>query len=328
MDCMDIPFNDLSLTQLIQLQEDLRRAITSRFARSVALVFSDVVGSTAYFERFGAAAGRGLLQRHLDFLDGVMAPFRGRVVDTAGDGAFCVYPSALMAVTAMMELQEMVARDNLDQVPEHHLTLRIGVHWGSVLTDDEIVTGDAVNLAARIASAAEPGEIRVSDDTFQQLPPAFKFRCRTLPPQALKGIPDPVETHLLEWRDPRLFSQRVRFEETGREVELPPLPVIRFGRLGEYEGQTANDIVLSHPDPNSHRRISRWHFELRRGLDGFRIKRRSRAMTTVDGEPVPMESEVLVRPGARIRVSEVLTVLLLPHEDDSSFLDGQTVWAE
>ena len=80
--------NTLSMTELIRLQDVLSKALVRRFEKRLALVFTDVVGSTPYFARFGDEAGRKLQQRHFDLLNAVIAPEGGRMIDTAGDGAF------------------------------------------------------------------------------------------------------------------------------------------------------------------------------------------------------------------------------------------------
>src|SRR5687768_15534033 len=78
--------NNLGLTQIIQLQNHLSRVLRQRFERERALVFTDVVGSTAYFQQFGNEAGRRLVQRHLDLVAWAVERTGGRIVDTAGDG--------------------------------------------------------------------------------------------------------------------------------------------------------------------------------------------------------------------------------------------------
>lgn len=304
-------FDGLSLTQLIQIQDELQREIRERFEHEVCLVFTDVVGSTAYFERFGDAAGRALLQRHLDLLQQVLPASDGRVVDTAGDGAFCVFPRLLPAVVALTDLMALVASDNARRGAEHHLALRVGLHLGAVLTDGALVTGDAVHLAARVAGTAEAGGIHLTLGTLAQLPAALRVRCRPLEPVRLKGFADPVALAALEWRDPRLFPTRLRFEETGLETDLPGRDLVRFGRLAEHDGRPANDVVLTHPDPEVLRRISRWQFELHRRPDGLFLRNVSRAVTEVDGQPVAQGEDVQVRPGQVVRLSSVLSLRLL-----------------
>src|SRR5205814_1103405 len=122
-----------------------------RFSHRRALAFSDVVGSTSYFTRFGDVAGRALQQRHLDAIDKALPLGDGRVVDTAGDGAFLCFPDTSGAARALVAIEKTIARQNIGQPVDHRLMTRIGLHWGPVLTDGTIVTGDAVNFCSRIA---------------------------------------------------------------------------------------------------------------------------------------------------------------------------------
>ncbi len=324
---MSIDYSSLSLTDFIALQEEISRELRQRFEKRLALVFADVVGSTAYFERYGAAAGTGLLQRFYRLLEECMAPYMGRLVDTAGDGAFVTFTQALLAAVAMIDLQNKVMADNEQVAPEHRLSLRIGIHYGLVLTDGEVVRGDAVNLAARICSACEPDEIRVSEELAYTLPPNLRLRCRTLPAQELKGIPQPVTLSRLEWRDPAIFPSRVQVRETGQQHDIPNGETVRFGRLDVHQGRPANEVVLSHPDPAQARRISRWQFELRRRSDGYQLVPVSRAPTELDGQVVPMGQQRALRAGSTVKLSRVLTLDFLAEELDTSM--GATIaWDE
>lgn len=76
--------------------------------------------------------------------------------------------------------------------------------------------------------------------------------------------------------------------------------------------------MLSHTDPIVTQRISRWHFELHRRVDGYHLKPVSRALTEVNGERVKMGEPVLVRPGGSIRLSRVLTLTLEGEDADES----------
>ena len=107
-DCaMTTPFDpaSLSMTEIIRLQTVLSQELTRRFERKAALAFTDVVDSTRYFAQFGDEAGRRLQQLHLDLLEKAIDG-DGRIVDTAGDGAFISFPSAMAAVGAMVALQQ------------------------------------------------------------------------------------------------------------------------------------------------------------------------------------------------------------------------------
>ena len=301
----------LTMTEIIRLQNQLQQELTRRFERQMLLVFTDIVGSTPYFARFGDAAGRQLQQLHFDLLGHCFGPVQGRIVDTAGDGAFCAFPSADAAVRGLINLQQRMAQENAARGRQHQMQLRMGMHWGPVLSDGVAVSGDAVNLCARVASSSDPGEIRMTRPVFQELGPMLRLMCRTLGSVMLKGVAAPVEVLALDWRDASLFPRRLRIEETGEEITLPQQDIVSFGRLPEHDGQRANDVVLSHPEPELSRQISRWHFELRRVPEGLRVRALSDNGTEIDGVMAARGMDVPVVSGTRIRVAEVLTLCLV-----------------
>lgn len=298
---------NLSLTEILTLQNDLSRMLQRRFGAQRALVFTDVVGSTNYFQAHGDEAGRRLLQRHNDLIAEKAELFKGRVIDTAGDGAFSAFPNPHLAAEALIALFEDVARENLDYPFQHQLQVRAGLHHGAVLTDGEIVTGDSVNVSARVASLSEPGEIRVSRSAFDQFPAGLRARCGRFRTDNLKGVAHPVESMVLHWRNPALFPTSVLVAETGKSHPLPlDMDLIRFGRLDFFNGEPANEVVLTHSDTDALRKVSRWHFELRRLPNGFRLRQLSKAGVTVNGKSVTAGEDIALPPGATVVVSGVL----------------------
>ena len=312
------PLDQLSMTEIIRLQNLLQQELTRRFEHRMLLLFSDTVGSTPYFARFGDAAGRQLQQLHYDLLEQGTRPFQGRIVDTAGDGAFLVFTDAEAAARAVAAVQRLVSDANLARARAHQIQLRMGMHWGPVLTDGTAVSGDSVNLAARVAASAAPGEVRLTREVFQELGSVTRVQCHSLGVVELKGVAQPVEVLTLDWRDRSRFPTHLRVEETGDVIELPPLDTITFGRLREHEGMPANDVVLAHPDPLLARHISRWHFELRRGFEGYCLRCLSETLTEVNGQVAPKGQDVPIRAGDRIRLADVLTLVALQTASDAA----------
>lgn len=305
-----IDFSALSMTEIIRLQNQLQQELTRRFERHVALVFSDIVGSTPYFARFGDAAGHQLQQLHFDVLNRCLASRGGKVIDTSGDGAFVTFPTVNAATDALIEFQQSISRENATRAREHQLQVHIGIHWGPVLTDGTVVSGDAVNLCSRVAASAGKGEIWLTREAFQELAAVHRLNCRALGAHEFKGVVREIEVFTLDWRDHTLFPTRLKIEETEEEITLPQQDIITFGRLADHEGTAANDVVLTLPDAMKTRQISRWHFELRRHADGFHVRTVSSSPTEVDGKLVDKSEEVVVRPGSQIRVAQVLTLTL------------------
>jgi predicted ATPase len=187
--------------------------------RLVAVMFTDMVGYTALLqtdeqrgvekrERYVAA-----LERHHDDLGGT-------IVQRLGDGSMSMFPSALAAVQAATAVQQELAAQD---VPA-----RIGIHVGEVIVEPERLTGDAVNIAARIESFAVPGGVMLSDDAYAQLRnrsdvsvvPHGRFRLKNvgrpfeLYSLAADGlvIPDP---DLLEGKGERLAALSGSLPEAG-----------------------------------------------------------------------------------------------------------------
>jgi hypothetical protein len=164
----------------------------------------------------------------------------------------------------------------------------------------------------------------VTAAAFQELSAPLRARCRAMPAADLKGIARPIDTLSLEWRDARLFPKLVRVEETGEVCVLPNQDLIGFGRLQEKDGKVANDIVLALPDATTTQKISRWHFELRRLADGFRLRQLSPQATEVDGRALAAGEEADVRPGAVVRLSGVITLTFLGERATGRPADVET----
>jgi class 3 adenylate cyclase len=309
---MDLDLEHLDLTEIIRLQNRLSEVLRRRFTKSLALCFTDIVGSTPYFALHGDEAGHRLQQRHFDLVDRAFLPRGGRVVDTSGDGAFSVFPEVEAAAGALTELFRLLHDDNAGRSREDQLQVRAGLHWGDVLTNGDVVSGEAVNLCSRVAQTGGSAEIRLTQQAMRELPNSLKLRCLLLPPMPLKGIPGVVEVLTLAWQDRSLFPVRVHIQETGHELPLPEQDTISFGRLAHGEsGLAGNDVVLHAREPAATQGISRFHFELRRKVDGFVLRVLTPRLTEVDGSVVPNGGEARIGPGSVVRVASTLTLTFL-----------------
>ncbi len=323
---LELDLGSLSMTEIIRLQNLLTQELSRRFETWAAVCFTDIVGSTAYFARFGDAAGRQLQQLHVDQLQQALARHGGRIVDTAGDGAVTIFDSATTAAHAMCTLQHDLNGRNLDRARDHQLALRIGLHWGRVLTDGVQASGDVMNLCARIAASALPGQIRLSQEAFRELDNPLRLRCRVLGEVELKGAGRALTLMALDWLDRERYPAAVRVRETGELIELPLQDIVSFGRMDLIEGMSANDVVLSLPDGQATRQISRWHFELRRQPGGYRLRSVSSHSTRVDEQLLQRGDEVSIAPGSVVHLSGVITLeFLASHRLDGTRSDETAV---
>ncbi|MBS2025908.1 MAG: hypothetical protein JST92_26215, partial [Deltaproteobacteria bacterium] len=167
--------------------------------------------------------------------------------------------------------------------------------------------------AARVASSASPNEIRITEAAFRELSSSRRLLCRGLGPVTLKGLLEPMHLMALEWRDKSRYAAKVRIAETGEEFTLPQQDTITFGRLREQNGIIANDVVLQLREREQGLRISRWHFELRRTADGFRLRSVTDQATEIDGQAVARGEEAPIRVDSQVRLANAVTLEFLPE---------------
>jgi predicted ATPase len=123
-------------------------------------MFTDMVGYTALMQADERLAV-DKRDRYVDALSRQHDGFGGTIVQRLGDGSMSMFPSSLAAVRAAIEIQRELASQD---VP-----VRIGLHVGEVIVEPERLTGDAVNIAARIESFAVPGAVMLSDSAYEQI---------------------------------------------------------------------------------------------------------------------------------------------------------------
>jgi class 3 adenylate cyclase/tetratricopeptide (TPR) repeat protein len=188
--------------------------------KTVTILFCDVVGSTALGESLDPEALQPVLARYFARMKAIVERHGGTVEKFIGDAVMAVFGApaaheddALRAVRAAAEMREAL--------PELGLQARIGVNTGEVLvgTPDRLATGDAVNLAARLEQAAEPGEVLLGPSTLALVRDAVETA--ELQRLTVKGKAEPVDAYrLLRLLAPPERAHETRFVGRDRELAL------------------------------------------------------------------------------------------------------------
>ena len=152
------------------------------------LVMTDIVDSTATAERLGDVAWKQRLATHNRVVRGLLERFRGREVNTTGDGFLATFTSTVAAVRCAGAIAEALAK--LD------LPVRVGVHTGEIDVMPDDVGGVAVHLTARIMALGGPSEVIVSAAT-RSLAESSDLRFEERGRHRLKGLEVPVEVFRL-----------------------------------------------------------------------------------------------------------------------------------
>jgi adenylate cyclase len=136
--------------------------------RLAAIMFTDMVGFSALAQRDEALALE-LLEEHRTLLRHIFLKHRGHEIKTIGDGFLVEFASAVAAVNCAVEVQEALARRNVDTSADRLFQVRIGIHLGDVLLRGDDIVGDGVNIAARVEPLADSGGIAVTQQVFDQV---------------------------------------------------------------------------------------------------------------------------------------------------------------
>lgn len=148
------------------------------------VLFTDIVESSKRAAELGDRGWRDLLERHHSLVRGELNRFRGKEVDTAGDGFFATFDGPARGIRCACVIR--------DAVPSLDLVIKAGLHTGECEVMEDKVSGIAVHIGARVMEKADPGEVFVSS-TVKDLVAGSGLQFNDRGKHELKGIPG-------EWR--------------------------------------------------------------------------------------------------------------------------------
>jgi class 3 adenylate cyclase/formylglycine-generating enzyme required for sulfatase activity len=169
-------------------------------ARFSVVMFTDIKGSTAYYSASGDVAGRRKVQRHDELTYPLVASHGGEVLDHTGDGILAVFDEPSDACRAGVRMMEELAQQNAALVPSEELHIRVALHAGVGLREQDRVFGTIVNTASRIESVADGDQIVLSQAVYAHLDDELRSRCRFLEERELRGTGRVHRLYELVWR--------------------------------------------------------------------------------------------------------------------------------
>jgi class 3 adenylate cyclase len=156
-------FRDLFRSEVIRASEGI--GVTD-----IALLFTDLKGSTALYDRIGDLNAFALVQQHFERLQEVTTAHSGAIIKTIGDAVMAAFLAPADAVRAAIAMRDDIALFNRNQ-PNRELILKIGIHKGAAiavtLNDRLDYFGQTVNIAARVQNLADADEIYISQDVYE-----------------------------------------------------------------------------------------------------------------------------------------------------------------
>jgi class 3 adenylate cyclase/tetratricopeptide (TPR) repeat protein len=164
---------------------------------TVAVLLTDVVGSTELWQRLRDVRAGELRKEHDRIISDVVGSHGGVVVAGTGDGVLSMFPTSSEAVACASAVQQAIAKRNI--VVEDKVHVRIGISVGEVTIDDGDISGLPVIEATRICAAAEGGQILVSEIAARLSQARSLVLLEDVGERALKGLREPLRLFEVPW---------------------------------------------------------------------------------------------------------------------------------
>jgi class 3 adenylate cyclase len=190
------------VTKILELSHEDPNFLQSleRFRRPVTVMFTDIKGTTAYFENFGDVAGLAMVRECNDLLQHVIDDHRGRVIETVGDTVMAIFDDCDESIRAAITMQRRLRQANATAKSDDETLVSVGLHHGLGIVTSDRVIGDVVNVASRVESIAGPRQIVISDCLERQISRS-QFDVALLGRFHLKGKREERDLFEVRWGD-------------------------------------------------------------------------------------------------------------------------------
>jgi TolB-like protein/Tfp pilus assembly protein PilF len=215
--------------------------MAARVERRLAAILA---GDVAGYSRMMGADEEGTLFRlnahRREFLEPKIAEHRGRIVKRTGDGVLIEFASAVDATRCAVEIQHGMVERNVPVPQDQRIELRIGIHIGDVIIEDDDIFGDGVNIAARLEGIAQPSGICISEDAYRQVYGKLDANFQDAGEHELKNIERPVRVYRIE-----LENNAIRSRPALALPDRPSIAVLAFQNMsGDPEQDYFADGVV------------------------------------------------------------------------------------
>jgi len=215
--------------------------------QNVAVLFADISGSTALYDKLGNEQALQLVTHTLEILTREMGTRQGTLVKTIGDEIMCIFPDVTSAVEAARAMQQKIEQ----QCPggsEHPIYVRIGLHYGEAILEGGDVYGDTVNIAARITAITRARQIMTTQAVVDMLPEKLRIQARPVMRTEFHGKVEATDVFQIAWEEEDMTRTRVGMSAFRKPAGTRNELVLRYQQQVVTLSETRKSIVLGRGD--------------------------------------------------------------------------------
>ncbi len=212
--------------------------------RSAVVLCADIVGYSRLMGADEEGTHAALTKIWRDVVDPRIEECKGKLVRRMGDGLVVEFRSATDAVVCALAIQEAMRAPPIENPPERHVQFRMGITIGEVVSHGQAIYGDAVRVASRLESLAEPGGINVSRAVRDQIREGLSVVLRDLGEHKVENIGRPVRVFRIATDQENAASSTAVRRRSAPALQRPGVAILPFQNLsGEAEPEFFLDSV-------------------------------------------------------------------------------------
>lgn len=203
--------NNMSdLEKILEEKLKLEQILHEQFSKTITVMFTDIKGSTSYFETQGDIAGRSMIHLHNSLVVPIITENSGLLIKTIGDATMSAFDDPGNAIRAAGRMQANLRDYNAGKPEDKQIHIRIGLNYGTGIVDEKDIFGDVVNVASRIEALANADEILLTEPLYRQVKNCDEFIFRYFNRFEVKGKAEPIRVYRLLWHEEDLHLGKTR----------------------------------------------------------------------------------------------------------------------
>ncbi len=211
---------------------------------NLAIVFTDIKGFTERTSRQTLEENQRLLQVHSALLAPLFKAFGGRIIKSIGDAFLVTFESPTQAVLSGIAIQDRLWHHNRGIVESEQLHVRVAVNVGEVRLESNDVFGEPVNIAARVESIAEAGEVYFTEAVYLSMNKA-EVPSKEVGAFELKGIPGKIRVFHVPRAPYRVEApSAAAIAEAPDATSMPPFGNLALARVSESQLAPPVDLAM------------------------------------------------------------------------------------